>query len=53
LLTPRATELAALDVNAAKAIIDSSLDGKTSSERSKLKDRARAIVRASSKLNRK
>lgn len=53
LLTPRATELAALDVNSAKAIIDSNLEGKTSSERSKLKDRARAIVRASSKLNRK
>ncbi len=53
LLTPRATELAALDVTSAKALIESNLEGKTANERSKLKERARAIVRASAKLNRK
>lgn len=53
LLTPRATDLATLDVTSAKAILESNLEGKTSIERSKLKDRARAIVRAGAKLNRK
>ncbi len=52
-LTPRATELASLDVNSAKAIIESKLDDKSANERSKLKERARAIVRASAKLNRR
>lgn len=37
LLTPRATELAALDVTSAKALIESNLEGKTANERSKLK----------------
>jgi|GEM_PF-281437 len=53
LLTPRATALAALDVNSAKALLESNLEGKTANERLKLKDRARAIIRASSRLSRK
>lgn len=53
LLTPRATALANLDVNAAKALLESNLEGKNSDERLKLKDRARAIIRAGSKLSRK
>ncbi|NDH05313.1 F0F1 ATP synthase subunit epsilon [bacterium] len=53
LLTPRATELAALDLASAKALLDSNLEGKSSAERSKSKDRARAILRAGAKLNRR
>lgn len=53
LLTPRATEVSSLDLNAAKATLASTLEGKTVLEKSKIKNRARAILRAGAKVSKK
>lgn len=54
LLTPRATEVTSLDVTSAKKVLEAGkAEGQTSSERTALKDKARALIRTKERFSKR